>query len=226
MNVFIIIPAYNEEKTIEKVLNEVVSFYRNVIVIDDGSTDNTLKILEHIPDIVVCKHIVNRGQGAALATGTRKALRMGADVIVHFDADGQMQAEDIKKVTDPVINDNYDVAIGSRFMDIKSNIPKVRKLLLYFAKHFNKIFLGIPDDIKDTTSGFRALSRKAALEIEITQDRMAHCSEILKEIFRKKLKAAEVPVKIEYTKYSLQKGQKASNAFQIVWSLFISKFQK
>lgn len=223
MNIYIVIPAYNEARKIQEVLDRVLVSYKNVVVVDDGSKDQTYEILGG-NNIIYTRHSINRGQGAALQTGTDIALKNGADIIVHFDADGQMRVEDIKKLCNPIIEGTHDVVFGSRFLGEAVNIPPLRLLILKIAKLFNRFFLGIR--LSDPSSGFRVLSKHSAEKIQITQDGMAHCNEIQQDIFKQKLRVKELPVTIEYTDYSIAKGQKGSNAFKIVKDLFIGNLFK
>lgn len=224
MKVYIIIPAYNESQTLPNVIRELLDFgYENIVVVDDGSKDNTYKLIRDF-NIHTLQHIINRGQGAALKTGTNYALMQGADIIVHFDADGQMRVQDIETLVKPLIEEDYDIVMGSRFLGAPQNMPLKRKVLLKGAKTFNKVFLGI--NMQDPQSGFRALSRESAKTIKIKHDRMAHCSQILQDIIKKDLKVKEVPVTINYTEYSLQKGQKSTDALKIVLDLFLRKIIK
>ena len=218
---YIVIPAHNEEKSIKTVIEDLQnSGYNNIIVVDDGSKDNITQIAQECGASVLT-HLINRGQGAALKTGTDYALIQGADIIVHFDADGQMRAEDIKKVIKPILDYDKEVSFGSRFIENTSNMPVLRKILLKLGKIFMRVFFRV--NTTDPQSGFRALSRKAAQQIEITQRGMAHCSEILEQVRRKKIPFAEVPVTILYTEYSKQHGQNNLAAIKIASKLIWSK---
>src|SRR3989344_6321778 len=130
MDPLIIIPAFNEEKAISKVILDLKSNkYNNILVVDDGSKDKTAEIAKK-HNVKVIRHFINRGQGAALQTGTEYALENGAEIIVHFDADGQFLAEDIKDIIAP-LKEGYDIALGSRFLNKRPiNIPLQRKIIL------------------------------------------------------------------------------------------------
>lgn len=218
---YIVIAAYNEEKMLKKTLQDVKKYCNNIVVVDDGSKDKTFEIAQKC-GVEAIKHIVNRGQGAALKTGIDYALQNNADVVVTFDADGQMDAREIKKVAMPVLLDEADAVFGSRFLG-ESNIKFLRKILLKCGIIFTRLLSGIK--LTDTHNGFRALSNKALNLMEIKQDKMAHSSEIINEIAKHKLKYKEVPVTINYTQYSLQKGQKISGAFNIVLDLFWGRYK-
>lgn len=221
MREYIIIPAYNEEKRIVEVIRELKSNnYKNIIVIDDGSRDNTGKIAEK-EGVIVLKHILNRGQGAALQTGVNYALDNGADYIVHFDADGQHQAKDIENLLNPLKKGNFDVALGSRFLEGSAEIPKSRALFLKGSIIIDWLFSGLK--LTDTHNGFRAFSRNAAKKINITEDGMTHASEIIQQIRDNRIKYIEVPVDIKYSKEIMKKGQSPFHAINILFRLIFKK---
>ncbi len=220
---FIIIPAYNEEKSIANVVKELKqNNYKNIIVIDDGSEDNTFKEAKK-GNITVLKHILNRGQGAALKTGIDYALSNGADIIVTYDADGQHSPDDIKDIIKPIKNKKADITLGSRFLK-KNKIPFIRKLFLKGGAFIIFLMYGIK--LTDSHNGFRAMSRKAAEKIEIKSDSMEHASEILEEIKKKRLKYKEIPVTIRYTDYSIKGGQKTLNSFKILFKMIFRWLSK
>ena len=218
--VFIVVPAFNEAGCVGDVVRRVRGKFTNVVVVDDGSTDGTGAAAAQA-GATVLRHWLNRGQGAALQTGIDYAVAQGADVIVTFDSDGQHQLEDVEAMLAPVLEGRCDVALGSRFLLPGSQVPFLRKFTLKLGVLFTRVVSGI--HVTDTHNGFRALSRKAAQQIRIRQDRMAHASEILDEIARLKLHYVEVPTRILYTEYSRQKGQKSSAALRIVWDFFVGR---
>lgn len=221
MKVVAVIPAYNEGKAIGPVIREVKKQVDLVVVVDDGSSDDTGTVAAENGAIVL-QHIVNRGQGAALKTGTEFALGAGAQAIVHFDADGQQDPAEIKEMLQPVLNGQAEVVIGSRFLGRESNMPLSRRLLLKAVPLFTWVFSGI--NLTDPHNGFRVLSRQAAEKINISQDKMAHASEIIDEIARHKLKCVELPVTVRYTSYSMAKGQRNSAAFRVARDFLLAKF--
>lgn len=215
-SVWVIIPAYNEEKVIGQVVNDVLPVAHTVVVVDDASRDTTAE--EALRNgALVLNHRVNRGQGAALQTGIEYALEQGADIIVHFDADGQHQGADIPRFIGPILRGEADVVLGSRFLSKRNTIPFIRSCVLKLGILFTWLYSGIK--LTDTHNGFRAFSATSARSIRITENRMAHASEILHEIARQKLKCKEVPVSVLYTEYSLAKGQSSSNAVRIAGRL-------
>ena len=218
-----VIPAFNEDAAIGDVVRAVRARFPEVVVVDDGSRDQTADAARRA-GAVVLRHVINRGQGAALKTGIEYALRRCAAVIVTFDSDGQHRLEDVDRLIEPVVAGRCDVALGSRFLAPGSNVPPLRKLTLKLGVAFTRTISGIR--VTDTHNGLRALSRDAAARIEILQDRMAHASEILDEIARLKLRYEEVPVRIRYSDYSQAKGQRSSAAFRIAWDFLVGKLSK
>jgi glycosyltransferase involved in cell wall biosynthesis len=222
----IVIPAYNEEKTIAEVVRGAAATADRVLVVDDGSSDRTAEAAEAAGASVV-RHLLNRGQGAALKTGTLAALAAGADVVVHIDADGQHDPAAVRPLVEPILDGRADVVFGSRFLGISAEgMPASRRLLLWAARQFSILVLGIPSRFTDPQSGLRALTAEAARRVDFSQDRMAHCSEIMRLVSRSPLRAVEIPVKVVYTKESLAKGQKAFDAARIVWQLFLGSWQR
>ncbi|MCX6707511.1 MAG: glycosyltransferase family 2 protein [Candidatus Woesearchaeota archaeon] len=221
---FIVIAAYNEERSISDVVHGLKKegyHGRNIIVVDDGSNDNTFKEAQKA-GATVLKHAINRGQGAALRTGMDYSLKHKAEIIVHFDADGQHNPKEVKDIIQPIINKEADVALGSRFLSKKSDVPLIKRIVLKMGVVFTFIFSGIW--LTDTHNGFRAFSRKAAENIEITQDKMEHASEIIDLIKLKNIKYREIPVTIKYTKHSMEKGQSPLNSIRIAARLIWTKF--
>ncbi|MBU1180454.1 glycosyltransferase family 2 protein [Patescibacteria group bacterium] len=248
MNLYIIIPAYNEEAVIGDVIGQVKESYSNIVVVDDGSVDGTGEKARQNGAIVL-RHLLNRGQGAALRTGINYALEQDADIIVTYDADGQFEAGEIAKLCQPIIDGSADIVLGSRFLSQvlpldsgepyqqapplsvrggrgeldnnnirkKNRIPFLKKLILIPAILFTRAITGLK--LTDTHNGFRSFSRRAAEQIKIRQDRMAHASEIVHEVARLGLRYKELPITVKYTEYSRRKGQKLSNSFRILFDL-------
>ena len=226
-SVFIVVPAFNESRSISKVIKDLKKGgYKNIIVVDDGSKDNTFEIANS-QNVFVLHHLINRGQGAALKTGIDFALLKGAKIIVTFDADGQHQVSDIKKLTAPVCSGRFDVALGSRFLnkETAAKVPLMRRFLLKGSVCITKLFYGIK--LTDTHNGFRAFSRKAAEKIKITSNKMEHASEILEEITKNHLKYIEVPVTIRYSRYSIEHGHGSFlGALKVFFKMIVKKITK
>jgi glycosyltransferase involved in cell wall biosynthesis len=216
-SVWVFIAAYNEESTISDVLDDVKTITEHIVVVDDCSEDSTFQRAQK-KGVSVLRHCVNRGKGAAIRTGTAYALAHGADIIVHFDADGQHHAHDIPALIDPIVNGRCDIVLGSRFLkESQTNISSIRKTVLWLGRYFTWFFSGIR--LTDAHNGMRAFSRNAAGRIVLTEDRFAYASELIDEIRRTRLSYCEVPVTISYTDYSRAKGQRSLNALVIGWKL-------
>lgn len=226
MKVIAVMPAYNEKGRIGAAVRGALRRVEKVIVVDDGSADGSADEARAAgADVVV--HVLNRGQGAALKTGTVLALAEGADVVVHVDADGQHDPEAIPSLLAPIVEGRADVVFGSRFLGVKSEgMPLSRRLLLAAARAFSGLVLGLPRTVTDPQSGMRAMTAAAAREVDFTQDRMAHCSEILRLAYRSDLRCVEVPIRVIYTADTLAKGQKAGDALKIVWQLLLGSLQR
>jgi glycosyltransferase involved in cell wall biosynthesis len=221
--VFIVIAAYNEQGSIGKVVEGLrKGGYDNIVVVDDGSRDNTASEAVDA-GATVLQHVVNRGQGAGLQTGIEYSLEQGAEIIVTFDADGQHRVEDLQTIIQPVASGEVDVTFGSRFLETKASIPLIRKVLLKGSVLVLLLFYGVK--MTDAHNGFRALSRKAAQSIRITSDRMAHASEIVDEVHRLGLRHREIPVTILYTKETMKRGHGSfKQAVQVLYTMFLKKF--
>jgi glycosyltransferase involved in cell wall biosynthesis len=221
-DLWVVIAAYNEEPRLAATLAGLrARGYENVVVVDDGSRDRTSAVAL-ASGVWVLRHLVNLGQGAALQTGISFALGRGAETIVTYDADGQHDPDEIPAVAAPVRAGAADVALGSRFLGRAENIPLARKLVLKGGVVFTRLFSGIR--VTDTHNGFRAFSRAAALKLKITQNRMAHASEILDQVQALGLHFVEVPVTIRYSAETMAKGQSSWNAVKIVAQLVLGRF--
>ncbi|KKR21797.1 MAG: Glycosyl transferase, family 2 [Parcubacteria group bacterium GW2011_GWE2_39_37] len=223
MKIICVIPAYNEEKNIQGVIRNVLPFVNELVVVDDGSIDNTGKLANQ-EKATVLKHTVNRGQGAALRTGTQYAIRQDADIIVHFDADGQFLPSDINTTVAPILKGEADIVFGSRFMTNNNDLEKEKRMpilkkvfIMPLARMVNNLFFKVA--LTDPQSGFRVFSKKAAERINWHQDGMAHCSEILFASHQTGLPIKEVPITVIYNSF----GQKFSGGLKILKDLFISK---
>lgn len=220
-NVFVVIPAYNEEATIRTVATDVLAAGYQVVVVDDGSSQNLVAALHNLP-IHYLRHGVNLGQGAALQTGIHYALEQQADSVVTFDADAQHRTSDIGQLQLAMQQSGADVVLGSRFLQTSTaHIPVLRKLLLQAARVINFMFTGLY--LTDAHNGLRLLNRKAAETIFLKENRMAHATEILSQIKALGLKYIEVPVHITYSDYSRQKGQTGWSGFRILIDLLLAK---
>jgi len=217
---FVVIAAYNEEACIEEVARDVRAVYPHVVVVDDGSTDRTFEAAGRGATYTL-RHVINRGQGAALQTGIEFALLHDARFIVTFDADGQHRVEDIEPMIAPIARGDCEITLGSRFLGETQDMPASRKWMLRVAVLFTRIVNRVK--VTDAHNGFRVFSNRAARCIDITLDRMAHASELIDQIKASGLPFKEVPVRIRYTEYSLSKGQSFGGALKVVWQYLIGR---
>jgi glycosyltransferase involved in cell wall biosynthesis len=222
-DVCVVIPAYNEARVIARVVTDLKRAGCSTVVVDDGSTDATADIARAAGAAVV-RQPFNLGQGAALQTGIEYALADGADVIVTFDADGQHRVADISRLTDALARERADFALGSRFLGQAPDLPPLRRLLLKAATVFTRLTTGL--QLTDTHNGLRAMTRQGAAAIHLRQNRMAHASEFLAQIASSGLRCVERPCTIEYTAYSLAKGQRLRDAVLILLDLFARRLYR
>lgn len=222
-SVWVVIPAYNEQSTIQQVISGLKRLLPNIVVVDDCSADLTA-LRAGAADAVVVRHPINLGQGASLQTGIDFALQQGAGYIVTFDADLQHRPDDVPLLLAALKESAADFALGSRFLGTAVNIAVSRRLLLKAAILFTRLTTGLK--ITDAHNGLRAMTRRGALTLRIRQNGMAHASEILQQIAKSALRYVEVPVTVEYTSYSMAKGQRLSNSLNIVLELLSGALQR
>lgn len=220
---FVVVPAYNEARVLEGVLRELLGAFPNVVVVNDGSTDGTRAILAGL-DVLAVHHPINIGQGAALQTGISFALERGASAVVTFDADGQHRVEDALAAVATLREAGCDVVCGSRFLDGGSAVPPLRRLVLRTAVALAN--LTHRRRRTDAHNGLRAMTRRAAEALDITQSGMAHASQIVAQFERRDFDVREIPVQVRYTDYSLRKGQSSLNAINIAVDLVIGRLLK
>lgn len=202
---------------IRGVLQLVLKHFQTVICIDDGSSDASVAEIAKTKAILI-KHPINMGQGAALQTGIQFALRLPAiEYCITFDADGQHRVADALAMLRELQQKHLDIILGSRFLGATTNLPWKRKLVLKMAVVFSQLTTGL--HLTDAHNGLRAFNRRAAVALRITMPGMAHASEILSIIKVKRLSYEEFPVTIEYTDYSVAKGQSLFNAINILFDL-------
>ena len=197
MKVVIGIPAYNEEKNIASIILKLKKITEDIIVCDDGSNDLTADIVTKMGSVLIT-HPKNLGYGAAIRSIFLKAKELNADILVTFDADGQHRIEDINKVMEPLINEEADIVIGSRFLDSEGQkeIPTYRKFGIKAITALTTT--SIKENISDSQSGFRAYSKKVLQEIMPSEFGMGVSTEILIKSSKKKFRIKEVPIIVLY----------------------------
>ncbi|MFQ5711348.1 MAG: glycosyltransferase family 2 protein [Candidatus Geothermarchaeales archaeon] len=204
------IPAYNEERTIAKVVLKTQRYADKVFVCDDGSVDMTFEIAEKM-GATVLRHTKNRGKGEVLKTLFREAMKVNPDIIVTLDADGQHDPSEMPRLIEPIVNGEADLVIGSRYVrGSQSEAPFYRRLgsrlINYLGKGVKGLYVG------DTQSGFRAYS-KAALRAVASYEAKGYGVEIeqLSMASMRGLRVVEVPITIRYK--GLENTSKRSSLF-------------
>ena len=195
MKIIIGIPAFNEEKNIGPIVAKLKKKYDQVIVCDDGSSDMTETIASSLGAHVV-KHDKNLGYGSAIKTIFNEAGKIGGDVLVTFDADGQHQISEIDTVLQPIFENQADIVIGSRFLGETKDLPRYRKIGIQTITGLTNIMTG--SKITDSQSGFRAYTKKVLKEISPTESGMGISTEILIKASKKEMRIVEVPITISY----------------------------
>lgn len=227
MLVAVLMPTFAEGDALVAVLAELRALAARLggittYVVDDGSPQPVR--LEELPpsaadfDVVLARHPVNLGQGAALETARQLALADARhDVFVTMDSDGQHRAEDVPRLV-AAIRDGADVAFGNRFAGA-SEVPAGRRGVLLVARIFELLLTRLW--LADAHNGFRAFDRRALALVPIAQDRMAHATEIRQRVarHRRELRIVEVPVTVRYSRAVLAKGQSSLGAVHILRDL-------
>ena len=191
------IPAFNEEKNIAAIITKLADITDTIIVCNDGSSDLTSDIAEKMGAFVI-NHEKNLGYGAAIRSIFLKAKELDGDILVTFDADGQHRIEDIEKVTKPIIDQEVDLVIGSRFLDeSEKEVPQYRKVGIKVITKITNV--SIKKQLTDSQSGFRAYSKKVLNELNPSELGMGISTEILIKASNKNFRITEVPIKILYS---------------------------
>ncbi len=219
---FIVVAAYNEGSVLRDTLAPLFRQGYSVVVVDDGSSDDTWTVLRSLP-VHALRHPINLGQGAALQTGMDYALKHGAEFVVHFDADGQHPHDQIEEMLAPIRAGQADVVLGCRFLrdEDRRHVPLVKRVVLRAGALVSALMTGVW--LKDSHNGFRALSADAVSRIRLTENGFAHATEILRQIRLAGLRYVEIPTTIRYSEYSRAKGQPVTNAFNIVMDLILGR---
>lgn len=224
-DVWVMIPAYNEAAVIRAVLDHVLMLFPNVVVVDDGSTDDTvMEVLQTSARLV--RHPMNMGAGGARQTGFEFALRdRHAQFFITFDADGQHRPEDALAMVEHMRTSEIDILLGSRFMgQDATSMPVSKRMLLKAARIFERIQSGV--SLTDAHNGLRVFRRNFAERIRLTATDMAYASELLDAIGQSGLPYGEYPITVDYTEHSLSKGQRSINSVNIATDVMVKRILK
>lgn len=221
--VCVIVPVYNEAQTVATTVSDLLEHFPHVVCVDDGSRDGSAD-LARAAGATVLRHVINQGQGAALRTGFDHVLRhTGAAYVVTFDADAQHLVEDARRMVERARAEDVDVVLASRFTGTTEQMPLLRELILRAAVRFTRMTSRL--EVTDTHNGLRVLSRHAIGRIDLRMPRMAYASELLDAIVPAGLTYVEEPATVIYTDYSRAKGQRNSNAFNILFDLAVRRLR-
>jgi len=227
--VIFLIRAYNEAPRVASVIESILGAgFTHILVVDDGSKDDTMEVLSQFPSLHIVHHPFNRGGGAALETGfeyiRRNGDELGIGYVVTFDADGQHHVEDL-----PVFikafnkNPSLDLVLGSRFIvRTHTNVPFFRRLTLLGGQFFTLFISGVW--LTDAHNGFRMMKLETVKKIHLTMDGMEYGSEFVDEMRHQQCRFAEVPVNVTYTEDTLAKGQHLGGIWRIVTKMVWKKF--
>lgn len=194
MEICVLIPGYNEAKTIGQIVSKARKIISNIIVVDDGSTDNTSQIAKDAGAIVI-RHEVNKGKGAALRTGFQYALEHDFQAVITMDSDGQHDVNDIPNFLNALYEKKADIVIGSRMKDI-STMPAIRKITNKLTSFIGSLLMH--QRVDDSQSGFRLITSDVLRSITLETDRYEMESEILIKASRAGFRITSVPIKTIY----------------------------
>jgi glycosyltransferase involved in cell wall biosynthesis len=219
--VLIVVPAYNEGGPIAGVITSLrAAGYERVLVVDDGSTDDTAEQARQAGAMVI-RHVINRGLGGGIGTGFAAARFLGATALVTIDADGQHDPREVEALLAPVLGGRADVVVGSRVRQ-RQEMPWYRRCANHLANCLTFIIFGKWSS--DSQSGLRAFSRTAIERMEIKTSGFEVSSEVIGEVGRLRLRYAEVPIRAIYTEYSLSKGQSFGNGIRTLAHLILRRY--
>jgi glycosyltransferase involved in cell wall biosynthesis len=210
-DVWIIIPAYNEGKRIGTVIDKTKEYVQNIVVVDDGSKDNTIEVAKE-KGVFVLEHLLNMGKGTALKTGCEFVLEKGAKVIIAVDADGQHDPAEIPNFINTIKEEN-DIVFGYRKMT--KEMPGVLKFGNWFIGKMMSLLFKI--DLKDTQCGYRAFTADAYKKIAWEAQNYDVESEMIVKVGKKKLKYKEIPIQTIYS--DIYKGTTVMDGIKIVLKL-------
>lgn len=218
--VIAVIPALNEGSRIASVVKAVQSYVDDVIVVDDGSSDNTAQLAAAAGAKVV-RHIENGGAGAATMTGIEAARRMGAEVAITIDADEQHDPKDIPALLKPIHEERADIVFANRFGQ-RNNIPTIRRIFNGIGNLVTLVATG--RWVADSQCGFKVFGPRALQEVNLRMSGFEFCTEIVRESVQHKWRIAQVPVKVIYSEYTLQKGQSFANGVRTAFKILLRSF--
>ena len=216
-DIYVVVPAFNEQKIIKDIINSLLKKFSNVIVVNDGSNDRTLEIINDI-DIKVLSHEINLGVGAAVQTGFDYVTKIpNAKAVITFDADGQHLVDDAVAMAKEILLCDEGIIFGTRFPKHSKNIPKVKRFVLKLIAKITDLVTGVT--LTDAHNGLKAYKISTIKELELQFSSYSYESELITQVAKKKIDYKEMPTDIKYTSYSIKKGQKLLNGLLIIEDL-------
>lgn len=223
----VVIPAYNEGSVIDDVLSKVPRSIAGhpvkIIVVNDGSKDNTAEEVAKHKDVTLINHLLNSGAGAATRTGLTYAESVGYDLVATYDGDGQHHPQDLVKVIKAALDNKADLVIGSRLADLKG-MPWYKTLGNFGLSTITYVIFG--SFVLDSQSGLKAFNKLALSAVRFKSNDYAFCSEIIWRAKQHKLSIVEIPVRAIYTGYSTSKAnrQLKINGFNLIGQMLKRRF--
>ena len=222
--IWILVPCFNESKVINQTISELSKYFQNILVVDDGSTDNTTNLLKSL-NATVLQHPINLGQGAAVSSGFEFISRTdNSKAVITFDADGQHSVNDAVTFANEILSSSEDIIFGSRFIHHEKNVPFIKRLVLKIVTKISNVILKM--NLSDTHNGLKAFKIDALDKIKLKTSNYAFESELLAKVSKLGLSYRELPSDIIYTEYSKTKGQSLRNGMRILESLVVLFFSR
>ncbi len=221
---FVILPAYNEATRIQPVIEEIAHKGYNLIIVNDGSSDNTLEVIKEskrkYPDnIHIFSLMINRGVGVATQTGFDAVFKFNPKYVVSMDSDGQHSPEDLDNVITPLVKGEAQAVIGVRPL---KDMPFTRNFANWVMNLLTRIFYGV--NVSDSQTGFRAITLEALRKIDINARGYLISSEFIREVHDNDIPFAEVPIQTIYTPETQAKGTNSKEALKILIQMIRHQF--
>jgi glycosyltransferase involved in cell wall biosynthesis len=221
---YVVLPAYNEATRIQPVIESIAEKGYNMVVVNDGSSDNTLDVIleskRKFPDkIHVYSLIINRGVGVATQTGFDAVLKYDPKYVVSMDSDGQHSADDLDNVIRPLVTGEAQAVIGVRPL---KDMPFSRNFANSVMNLLTRIFYKV--NVSDSQTGFRAITKDALKKININARGYLISSEFIREVNDNNIPFAEVPIQTIYTPETQAKGTNVKEAFKILIQMIKHQF--
>lgn len=221
---FVVLPAYNEATRIQPVIESIAEKGYNMIIVNDGSTDNTLNVIKQSKrkypnQIHIFSLMINRGVGVATQTGFDAVFRFNPKYIVSMDSDGQHSADDLDNVITPLVKGDAEAVIGVRPL---KDMPFSRNFANLVMNLLTKIFYRV--DVSDSQTGFRAITVEALRKIDINARGYLISSEFIREVNDNNIPFEEVPIQTIYTPETQAKGTNVFEAFKILVQMIKHQF--